>query len=124
MMLSERQKTAAAVTAELQKLGNVWVTSVMPLPDHAPLVFHVLDSDREFILEKLLSWGWSPILKNTVPRFTSRGPSPATTYELDLPKPRVVVVDTRMIPRSEVEQERRQSKDEVAAMRRHLGLIT
>ena len=121
--LSERQQQAQAIASELAKLG-AWCISPMPLDDKQPLRWVVLDCDRDAIMEKVSSWGWSPILKNTCPRFTARGPVPATTYEIDLPRPRQVVVDTRIIPRSEVEEERRQSKDEVAAMRRHLGLIT
>jgi hypothetical protein len=121
-MLSERQKTAAAIAGELHRLG-AWVVSPMPLDDKQALRWVVVDADREAVLGKVVGWGWSPILKNTVPRFTARGPVPATCYEIDLPREHQVVVDTRIIPRSEnVEQERRQSAAELKAMRKHLGI--
>jgi hypothetical protein len=120
-MLSERQKTAAAIAGELHRLG-AWVVSPLPLDDKQALRWVVLDTDREAVLEKVVGWGWSPILKNTVPRMTAKGPEPATTYEIDLPRPRQVVVDTRIIPRSEV-VERKRTADEVAAVKKHLGIV-
>jgi hypothetical protein len=119
--LSERQQQAQAIASELAKLG-AWCISPMPLDDKQPLRWVVLDTDRDAVMERVLSWGWSPILKNTVPRMTAKGPEPATTYELDLPRPRVVVVDTRIIPRSEV-VERKRTADEVAAVKKHLGIV-
>src|SRR5262245_61885747 len=95
-MLTERQKTAAAIAGELHRLG-AWVVSPMPLADNQALPWQVLDSDREAVLEKVSSWGWSAALKNTVPRFTPRGPLPSSVYEIDLPRPRQAVVDTRTI---------------------------
>jgi hypothetical protein len=121
--LSERQQQAASLTHQLQLMG-AFVVSPLPLADHAPLRFQVLDDDRDFILSKLASWNYLPALKNTVPRMTNRGPEPSSVYEINLPKPRVVVVDTRIVPRGEVvEQERRQSAAELKAMRKHLGLV-
>src|SRR5262245_49977285 len=118
-MLTERQKTAQAIAAELHKLG-AWVVSPMPLADNQSLRWQVLDVDREAILEKVFSWNWSAALKNTVPRFTARGPAPSSVYEIDLPRERQAVVDTRMIP-GEI-AERKKSADEIKAMRKHLGL--
>src|SRR5262245_35276588 len=104
-MLTERQKTAQAIAAELHRLG-AWVVSPMPLADNAALRWQVLDTDREAILEKVSSWGWSAALKNTVPRFTPRGPVPSSVYEIDLPRPRQAVVDTRIIPGEMAEQKK------------------
>src|SRR5262245_2521565 len=118
-MLTERQKTAQAIAAELHKLG-AWVVSPMPLADNQALRWQVLDSDREAILEKVSSWGWSAALKCCVPRFTARGPLPSSVYENDLPRPRQPVVDTRTI-RGEV-AEHKKSAEELEAMRKHLGL--
>src|SRR5262245_33095676 len=118
-MLTERQKTAQAIAAELHKLG-AWVVSPMPLADNQALRWQVLDVDREAILEKVSSWGWSAALKNTVPKFTPGGPLPSSVYEIDLPRERQVVVDTRRIPGEISEQKK--SADEIAAMRKHLGL--
>ena len=120
-MLSERQQTAAAIAGELHRLG-AWVVSPMPLADNQSLRWQVLDTDREAILEKVSSWGWSAVLKCTVPRFTAGGPSPSSVYEIDLPRERQPVpVDTRTI-RGEI-AEQKKTADEVAALKKHLGLI-
>src|SRR5262245_62849434 len=95
-MLTERQKTAQAIAAELHKLGAS-VISPLPLADNQALRWQVLDADREAILEKVSSWGWSAALKNTLPRFTARGPGPSSVYENDWPRGRQAVVDTRTI---------------------------
>src|SRR5262245_11320908 len=121
MMLSERQKTAAAIAGELHRLG-AWVISPMPLADNQSLRWQVLDVDREAILEKVSSWGWSAALKCTVPRFTARGPSPSSIYEIDLPRERQPVPQDRSIPHSEI-AERKQTAGELMAMKKHLGLI-
>jgi hypothetical protein len=94
--LTERQQQAQALTHELQRLG-AFVLSPMPLSDDAKLRFQVLDDDREFLLGKISSWGWSPTLQGAVPRFTPQGALPSTIYELDLPRPRQAVVDDRTI---------------------------
>jgi hypothetical protein len=120
-MLSERQKTAAAIAGELHKLG-AWVTSPLPLDDNYALRWQVLDCDREAVLEKASSWGWNATLKHCIPRFTGRGPEPSSVYEIDLPRPRQVVIDTRTVPRSEI-AERKRTAQEVAAMKKHMGLI-
>src|SRR5262245_26480600 len=119
-MLSERQKTAAAIAGELHRLG-AWVVSPMPLPHNQSLRWQVLDVDREAILEKVSSWGWSAALKCCVPRFTAQAPTPSSVYEIDLPRERQAVVDTRTI-RGEI-AEQKKSADEIEAMRKHLGLI-
>src|SRR5262245_56122090 len=103
MTLSERQLQAQSLTYELQRMG-AFVISPAPLRDDANLRFQVLDDDRDFVLAKLATWNWSPILCGTVPRFTPRGPSPATTYEINLPRPRQQVPDDRKIPRGELSE--------------------
>jgi hypothetical protein len=94
--LTERQLQAQALTQELQRLG-AFVLSPMPLNDDAKLRFQVLDDDREFLLGKISSWGWSPTLQGAVPRFTPQGGLRSTIYELDLPHPRQAAVDDRTI---------------------------
>jgi len=121
--LSERQLQAQAIAGELAKLG-AWCISPLPLDDSQPLRWQVLDSDRDAVLEKVGSWGWSAVMRGSIPRFCPSGPLQSSVYEIDLPKPRQVVVDTRIVPRGEVvEQERRKSAAELKAMRKHLGLI-
>jgi hypothetical protein len=94
--LTERQQQAQALTHELQRLG-AFVLSPMPLADDAKLGFQVLDDDREFLLGKISTWGWSPSLQSCVPRFTPQGALRSTIYELDLPRPRQPVHDDRSI---------------------------
>jgi hypothetical protein len=48
MMLSERQRTALAIAAELRRWEpTVWVLSPLPLADGANLRFQVKNEDRE-----------------------------------------------------------------------------
>jgi hypothetical protein len=86
--LSQRQKTAAAIAAELHRLG-VPVTNPMPLADGSRLRFQLLDSNRDAIISKLAGWGWLPIPCGAGLRFDiDYVAKPVTTYELDLPADR------------------------------------
>ena len=117
--MTPRQQQAAAIAAELHRLGG-FVLNPMPLDEAAKLRFQVLDVDREAVLEKISSWGWAPRWVASLPRVCSNGPQPALIYEIDLPRSRQPVAETRS-PRGEI-AERKKTAEEVAAMRKHLGL--
>jgi hypothetical protein len=50
--LTERQKTAQAIAAELHRLGAA-VICLLPLPPDQQMRFQVLDTDRDAVLEKV-----------------------------------------------------------------------
>src|SRR5262245_48225948 len=93
--LTERQQTAQAIAAELERLG-AWCISPMPLNEDNRLRFQVLTSGCESILQRIGEWGWSPILCNHGLRFTPRGAEPSIIYEIDIPRTRQPVVDDRI----------------------------
>ena len=70
----------------------------MPLNADIKLRFQVMDRDREAVLEKVSSWGWSPAWLSSGPRFCLDGTTPtASVYEIDLPPDRPAVVDDRSV---------------------------
>src|SRR5262245_54144222 len=116
-MMSERQQQAAAIAAELQKLG-AFVINAMPLDDTRPLRFQILQTDIERILPIIRGWDWNVHLHSSLSRVTATGMKPAMIYEIDLPRIRNAVVDTRTI-RGDV-AERKKTQDEVNAVMKHL----
>ncbi len=102
MILTERQHTAEALRHELNRIG-CHVINVMPLAPDKHLRFQVLDDERAAMLEKLSSWGWSPTIISSGPRFCLDGTArPASTYELRIDDDRPPVVDDRSVKRDEV----------------------
>ena len=121
MLLNERQRTAEALAREINRFGNAWVTTPLPLADSAKGIrFQVLDSAREKVLERLASWDWSLAWCGSVPRITPHGMQPATVYEVDVPHPQPVVVDDRKMIAGEI-AERKKTSVEVEAIRKYLG---
>jgi hypothetical protein len=120
--LTERQQQAAAIMAELQKIGG-HVINPMPLAEDARLVFQVLDYQRDALLEKVSQWGWNPVLKNHGLRFdvVDYVARRCTTYEIDLPRDKQSIVDDRTIPRGELAERREKTPAEVEALRRYLS---
>ena len=116
--LTDRQRMAQALAREINAMG-AWVVSPLPLDDKAKLRFQVMDTDRDWLIEKLSSWGWSPWPVSALPRITPRGMQAATLYEINLPADTPAVVDDRMI-RGEL-AERKNTSAEVEAVRRYLG---
>jgi hypothetical protein len=115
MLLTPRQATAEALRHELNRIG-CHVINVMPLPPHMHLRFQVLDDEREAMLQKLSSWGWSPTFISSGPRFcldmTAR---PASTYELRIED------DRHPVPKDGIKQDEVVSK-ELKEYRRLHGL--
>jgi hypothetical protein len=125
-LLTERQRTADALMRELHRLG-AWVVSPLPLRDDAQLTFHVLDTDRSQILQKLSEWGWGTCtLAGSTPRITNRGMEAATVYQLDLPRDRQLVADDRVkaVGVSDDSNRREKTPAEVEAIRKYLGWKT
>src|SRR5262245_60085245 len=93
--LTPRQETAQRLTRELGKMDGVWVTSPLPLDEHANLRVQIRDISRNGVVQMLKDWGWDPILISVLPRMCTTGLIAACIYEIDIPKPRQDVVDDR-----------------------------
>jgi hypothetical protein len=103
MMVTDRQRTALAIAAELRQWQpTVWVLSPLPLADNANLRFQVKNENREEILARLGSWGFSVRPCGEIPRLTYTGMEPAAIFEIVLPAERQAIVDDRTIRRDEV----------------------
>jgi hypothetical protein len=96
MKLTPRQEQAAALAREIERMGNAWITSPMPLGPGERLRFQVTEEMRYQILDKLGSWGWLPRLLSTYPRVTSRGLEPASLYEIFIEPDKPAIVDNRI----------------------------
>src|SRR5262249_28382262 len=107
-MLTKRQETAAAVAAELARVGG-HVVSPMPLHDAHHLRFDVAHDLRDSIVQKVISWGWKLRPCGETERIL-----PATNGQ---PMPIMVSVYEIALPR---EQSAR-AKDAIASGRRGLG---
>ena len=116
-LLSERQKTAQALSHSINAMG-AWVVSPLPLDDKARLRFQVMDTDRDRVIEKLSSWDWSPAFVGILPRITPQGMQAATLYEINLPPDTPIVVDRTI--RAEV-AERVKTASEIEAVKKYLG---
>src|SRR5262245_46978644 len=95
-LLNERQEKAAALARELGKIDGVWVTSPLPLNDHAKLRLQIREIDRNHIVQMLKDWGWDPVFLSVLPRICTTGLIGACVYEIDLPRARQDVVDDRI----------------------------
>jgi hypothetical protein len=113
--LTERQRTAEALAREIQKLGG-WVTSPMPLDHGAKLRYHVLDKDREKVLEILSSWNWSPAFVSVLPRVTPGGMLSASIYEIYIEPERQPIVDDRTIIHGELATRQKPSAEYTAML--------
>ena len=97
-LLNERQEKAAALAREIGKIDGVWVTSPLPLDDHAKLRLQIREIDRNHVVQMLKDWGWDPVFLSVLPRICTTGLIAAGIWEIDIPKPRQDVVDDRTIP--------------------------
>jgi hypothetical protein len=120
MALTKRQETAGVIAAELKRLG-AFVVNALPLNEDQKLIFQILDNDREAILAKLSEWQWTPVLRNYGLRFHRDMALPCCTYEIAIEHDRQPVADDRRTIRGEI-AEKMSTPEEVAAVRRHLGL--
>src|SRR5262245_53827476 len=93
-LLNERQEKAAALAREL---GNgVWVTSPLPLDEHAHFRVQIKDTVRNEVVQMLKDWGWNPVCISVQPRVHGGiFDVAACIWEIDIPKPRQDVVDDR-----------------------------
>jgi hypothetical protein len=67
-VLSERQQLAKSLATEIDKMDGAWVTSPLPLDEHAKLRVQIKDIARNEIIQLLKDWGWNPILVSVLPR--------------------------------------------------------
>jgi hypothetical protein len=120
MTLSKRQETAAAICAELHKLG-VAIINPMPLSDDQHLRYHVIDSQRDAILEKLCGWGWHPQYLQPLPRVCPQpyGLVPASIYEIRIEHERQPIPDRKIY--GEV-AERKKTEAEIQGVKKYLGI--
>jgi hypothetical protein len=125
--LSERQRRAAALNAELTKQfpDSVWITSPLPLAPEAKLRCQIINSPSsacDNTIEVIKSWGYSPILISHGIRFSSgycaRG---CSTFEIDIEHDRQEIVDDRQMPRYELAGDKKTDK-ELEALRKHFGI--
>src|SRR5262249_3971327 len=121
MVLSERQQKASALAHELGNMDGVWVTSPLPLDDHAHLRVQIKDVVRIEVVQMLKDWGWDPVLLSVLPRMCTTGLIAACIYEIDIPKPRQDVVDDRPRIQGEIAS-REKSNYEVEQVLRYLGV--
>jgi len=119
--LTPRQETAQRLTRELGKMDGVWVTSPLPLDDHAKLRLQIREIDRNHIIQMLKDWGWDPVFLSVLPRICTTGLIAAGMYEIDIPKPRQDVVDDRPRVQGEIAS-REKSSYEVEQVLRYLGM--
>jgi hypothetical protein len=94
-MLSERQQLAKRLADELGKMDGAWVTSPLPLDEHAKLRVQIKDIDRNRIIQWLRDLGWEPVFVSVLPRICTTGLIAAGLWEIDLPKPRQNILDDR-----------------------------
>jgi hypothetical protein len=114
-MLTDRQQLAQQIARALEDFGAN-VVSPLPLAEHSKLRFHIPDSGRNKVLEKLSSWNWGlPRFVGTTVHFSVRDYAAGlcSVYELDLPRERPPIPNERggqEIPR------------EVTEFRKNMGL--
>jgi hypothetical protein len=101
-VLSERQQLAKSLATEIDKMDGAWVTSPLPLDEHAKLRVQIKDIARNEIIQLLKDWGWNPILVSVLPRICATGLIGACLYEIDLPRRGQEIPQDRAIPRDEV----------------------
>jgi hypothetical protein len=126
--LTERQKKAQRLAAELGRCPGCWAVSPMPLADDARGVrFQLLDANRDEVISELCGAGWVPNLVSAFPRFTSAGLVPASMYEVDIPQERHPIVDN--LPKVSTEmaeaarrEEKRKAAEYISAFRKSAGL--
>jgi hypothetical protein len=115
-MLSERQQLAKRLADELGKMDGAWVTSPLPLDEHAKLRVQIKDIDRNRIIQWLRDLGWEPVFVSILPRICTTGLIAAGLWEIDLPRERQPIPqDDRVIPKDEVGH--RETNREVELMR-------
>jgi hypothetical protein len=102
MVLSERQQLAKSLADELNKLDGAWVTSPLPLDEHAKLRVQIKDISRNEIIQLLRDWGWDPVCVSVLPRVCTTGLIGACLYEIDLPRERQPIPQVDRIPKDEV----------------------
>ena len=120
-LLNERQEKAAALARELGKMDGVWVTSPLPLDDHAKLRLQIRDISRNEVIQMLKDWGWDPVFLSVLPRICTTGLIAAGLWEIDIPKPRQDVVDDRPRVQGEIAT-REKSNYEVEQIKKYLGM--
>jgi hypothetical protein len=100
-VLSDRQQLAKQLATEIDKMDGAWVTSPLPLDEHARLRVQIKDIDRNRIVQVLRDWGWAPMFVSVLPRICSTGLIGASIYEIDLPRDRQLIPqdEQRAIPR-------------------------
>jgi hypothetical protein len=114
--LTERQKKAQWLAAELGRCAGTWVITPLPLDESArALRFQLLDSERDAVISELCEAGWIPSMVQGHPRFTPSGLIPASLYEVVIEKDRTPIVDTPKIEAGMVELAERQARAKAAA---------
>jgi hypothetical protein len=113
-VLSERQQLAKSLADALDKMDGAWVTSPLPLDDHAKLRVQIKDIDRNGVIQWLRDLGWEPVCVSVAPRICNTGLIGACLYEIDLPRDRQPIVDDRIIPRDAADK--REKDHEVEKM--------
>jgi|SRR5262245_35203656 len=119
-LLNERQEKAAALARELGKMDGVWVTSPLPLDDHAKLRLQIREIDRNHVVQMLKDWGWDPVFLSVLPRICTTGLIAAGLWEIDIPKPRQDVVDDRI--HGEIAKREERSHEVAAIVNEWYGL--
>jgi hypothetical protein len=113
-VLSERQQLAKSLADALDKMDGAWVTSPLPLDEHAKLRVQIKDIDRNRIIQWLRDLGWEPVCVSVLPRVCNTGLIGACLYEIDLPRDRQPVVDDRI--HGDVVDNKREKNHEVEKM--------
>jgi hypothetical protein len=127
-VLSERQKKAATLAAELGRCNGCWVVSPLPLSEDARGVrFQLLDKNRDEVITELCASNWIPTLVSPFPRFTGTGLVAAGMYEIVIEKERVpAVTDTPKVEGEMAEaakrEEKRQTAEYIKQFRKSAGM--
>jgi len=102
-------------------MDGVWVTSPLPLDEHANLRVQIRDISRNEVIQMLKDWGWDPVFLSVLPRICTTGLIAAGMYEIDIPKPRQDVVDDRPRIQGEIAT-REKAGYEAEQVMRYLGM--
>ena len=107
---------------ELGAMDFVWVTSPLPLDDHAKLRVQIADVARNEVTQLLMDGGWTLQFVSILPRVCATGLMAACLYEIDVPRERQTIVDDRV--NGEVATKDKGRPSEVTASLKALGYKT